>query len=332
MSDYSLDRKDPALKIVLIGSQAVGKSALLERLVDNKHARYHITTIGVDFKAKREKVENEKYVQLQFWDPSGDPKYKSIALAYYKGTNVFCLTFDPFDSKTFEFAKLQLEVLKRTMGDANPKIFLVATKMDRADTIDTEWRVKESEAQEFASTNGLEYIETSAKTGLNVDILCSKFVSAYKQISEAISSSQNSKSDSSRKTSTLSPTKSASEALSKLNTLHIRSTNAKTRKALSTIIEYLKKGHGAADIEKWKNHGEGKKALKTLQGTSYFKTVQNIITCFIAGVFYPLAYKLFENNLKKHGKSSLFWTDGDKQTAEQAVELEINKQPPKSGK
>ena len=43
---------DYVIKIVLIGSTAVGKSAILKRFADNQFSEYYISTIGVDFRFK----------------------------------------------------------------------------------------------------------------------------------------------------------------------------------------------------------------------------------------------------------------------------------------
>ena len=43
---------DYLLKIVLVGSTAVGKSALLKRYADNEFNEFYISTIGVDFRFK----------------------------------------------------------------------------------------------------------------------------------------------------------------------------------------------------------------------------------------------------------------------------------------
>lgn len=57
-------------KFVLVGDSAVGKSSLLNRFVDKSYSESLISTIGVDFKFKRVRIDNND-VKLQIWDTAG---------------------------------------------------------------------------------------------------------------------------------------------------------------------------------------------------------------------------------------------------------------------
>lgn len=61
---------DRGFKIIIAGSQGVGKSCLLLRYVDNVFSGNTLSTIGVDFKFKTTSVNSEK-VKLQIWDTAG---------------------------------------------------------------------------------------------------------------------------------------------------------------------------------------------------------------------------------------------------------------------
>ena len=62
------------LKILLVGDSAVGKTTLILKYVDGKFSDSHITTIGVEYKDKEITVNNRK-INLQIWDTSGQEKY-----------------------------------------------------------------------------------------------------------------------------------------------------------------------------------------------------------------------------------------------------------------
>lgn len=53
-----------------MGDSAVGKSSLLNRFVDKIYSESFLSTIGVDFKFKRVKIDNNE-VKLQIWDTAG---------------------------------------------------------------------------------------------------------------------------------------------------------------------------------------------------------------------------------------------------------------------
>ena len=61
---------DRGFKIIIAGSQGVGKSSLLLRYVDNIWAGNLQSTIGVDFKFKTINV-NDHRVKMQIWDTAG---------------------------------------------------------------------------------------------------------------------------------------------------------------------------------------------------------------------------------------------------------------------
>jgi small GTP-binding protein len=61
---------DRGFKIIIAGSQGVGKGSLLLRYVDNTFSGSMISTIGVDFKFKIIAVNGQK-VKLQIWDTVG---------------------------------------------------------------------------------------------------------------------------------------------------------------------------------------------------------------------------------------------------------------------
>lgn len=96
LQDYSR-----GFKIIIAGSQGVGKSSLLLRYVDNVWSDNLLSTIGVDFKFKTIQLNGEK-VKLQIWDTAGSEAFKSIVSAYYRGADAVMLVFDSTDRHSFE--------------------------------------------------------------------------------------------------------------------------------------------------------------------------------------------------------------------------------------
>ena len=56
--------------MLIIGNSGVGKSCLLLRYAENSFNENFFNTIGVDFKLKTVKHEND-VIKLQIWDTAG---------------------------------------------------------------------------------------------------------------------------------------------------------------------------------------------------------------------------------------------------------------------
>lgn len=62
--------KIKAFKVILVGSQSVGKSSILNRLSDGRFSNNYTPTIGIDFKTYSVDVGTKMY-SLQIWDTAG---------------------------------------------------------------------------------------------------------------------------------------------------------------------------------------------------------------------------------------------------------------------
>ncbi|AFR95462.1 GTP-binding protein ypt3 [Cryptococcus neoformans] len=154
---------DYLFKVVLIGDSGVGKSNLLSRFTRNEFNLESKSTIGVEFATRSINVDG-KTVKAQIWDTAGQERYRAITSAYYRGAVGALLVYDIAKHQTYENVTRWLKEL-RDHADANIVIMLVGNKSDlkhlRA--------VSTDEAKQFATENGLSFIETSALDASNVE-------------------------------------------------------------------------------------------------------------------------------------------------------------------
>ncbi|KAF2712341.1 ras-domain-containing protein [Pleomassaria siparia CBS 279.74] len=118
-------------KIVVLGSQGVGKTSLVHRYVRNTYTPPTTTsTIGASFLTKRV-VDNETgtIVRLQIWDTAGQERFRSISKLYYRGANAGVLCYDITDPHSFEEMGRWLQELKTNLGD-DIILHIVGTKSD----------------------------------------------------------------------------------------------------------------------------------------------------------------------------------------------------------
>ena len=151
--------------MILIGAGAVGKTSLVKRFVDGSFDTSYNVTIGVDFLTKDVEV-NDKEVKLTIWDIGGQDRFKFMRNRFYDGAHGALLIFDLSRADTYHEIQKWLGEFRAFAGDEVPFI-LVGNKVDLVDDIGEV--VERNEAKSFAEGEGSIYIDTSAKTGENVE-------------------------------------------------------------------------------------------------------------------------------------------------------------------
>ncbi|CAF4872323.1 unnamed protein product [Pieris macdunnoughi] len=150
-------------KLVLLGESAVGKSSLVLRFVKGQFHEYQESTIGAAFLTQTLCLDDTT-VKFEIWDTAGQERYHSLAPMYYRGAQAAIVVYDITNQDTFGRAKNWVKELQR---QASPSIViaLAGNKSDMA----AKRMVEFDEAQAYADENGLLFMETSAKTAMNVN-------------------------------------------------------------------------------------------------------------------------------------------------------------------
>ncbi|CAH8666976.1 unnamed protein product [Schistosoma rodhaini] len=97
-------------------------------------------------------------------DDAGQESFRSITRSYYRGAAGALLVYDVTRRDTFNHLASWLQDA-RQHASPNMVITLVGNKCD----LDARREVKQEEAEAFARENNLLFVETSAKTGVNVE-------------------------------------------------------------------------------------------------------------------------------------------------------------------
>ena len=98
---------DMLLKVVIVGESGVGKTAIMERYVNNEYKDGYRSTIGVDFRINHETIDN-KLVKLQIWDTGGQERFRAVSRSYYKGAHVFILVYDQETEQSLDSFKNEI--------------------------------------------------------------------------------------------------------------------------------------------------------------------------------------------------------------------------------
>ena len=119
----------------------------------------------------------QKHMKLSLWDTAGQETYKSVTRSYFRGASGALLVFDLSRKSTFQHVTDWLNDL-RQIAEPDIVVVLVGNKADLTQPSDAagagpdrnQREVTRDEAEEWARRNGvLEYVETSAKSGENVE-------------------------------------------------------------------------------------------------------------------------------------------------------------------
>lgn len=156
---------DVAFKVMLVGDSGVGKTCLLVRFKDGAYlAGSFISTVGIDFRNKVLSLDTLK-VKLQIWDTAGQERFRSVTHAYYRDAHALLLLYDVTNKASFDNIQAWLtEIHEYAQQDV--VLMLLGNKADSTH----ERVVKREEGEKLAKEFGVPFMETSAKSGLNVEL------------------------------------------------------------------------------------------------------------------------------------------------------------------
>ena len=155
---------DCVYKILLLGDTSVGKTCFLLKYTDNKFQIKHMSTIGLDYRVKSITLKSGKPVKLQLWDTAGQDRFRAITKSYYKSANGVILIYDITSIQTFDNVKTWISQIKE-QSSQDIVIYIVGNKTD----MEEERKIKTEEGKKLADEYGFPFIETSAKSGLNIN-------------------------------------------------------------------------------------------------------------------------------------------------------------------
>ncbi|KAJ8019883.1 Ras-related protein Rab-5B [Holothuria leucospilota] len=150
-------------KLVLLGESAVGKSSLVLRFVKGQFHEFQESTIGAAFLTQTV-VLDDTTLKFEIWDTAGQERYHSLAPMYYRGSQAAVVVYDITNQDTFARAKTWVRELEK-QGSPNIVIALAGNKADMANKRMVEYE----DAQAYAEEKSLLFMETSAKTAMNVN-------------------------------------------------------------------------------------------------------------------------------------------------------------------
>jgi len=156
------DSSDISLKVIVVGDLAVGKTSLAGRYVTGRFSQSYKATIGTDIFTKALRVEGRR-VQLLIYDTAGQERFRALVARYFMGAIGALLVYDVTKRESFE----NLPTWSHQVDQHAPhaRKIVIGNKIDLTD----QRQVTPEEGRGMGMQLGASFIETSAKTGENVE-------------------------------------------------------------------------------------------------------------------------------------------------------------------
>ena len=176
-----------------MGDGAVGKTSLrTQYLGEGFESSYH-ETIGADFALKYSKIaidgdQETRLFKFQIWDIAGQPRYTQVRSILFDRSDGGLLLFDLSNRDSFKNCENWLSTYVKYAGTG--AVCLIGNKNDLREEAGVDL-VSAAEGKSFADRLSEEfnrpvpYLETSAKTGHNVDVAFELLAKTFMQLTTA---------------------------------------------------------------------------------------------------------------------------------------------------
>ncbi len=168
------EQKLPSIKITLIGNSGVGKTCIIRRYSLNDYVENPVSTTGGNYSSKFVEINGNQY-QLDLWDTAGQERFRSLTKHFYKDAYIIVLVYDITKQDTFDELKSIWYPNVQQMGE---KYTVLAVVGNKSDLFEDE-EVKEDEARQYTESIGATFMQVSAKSGANIDLLFDTLVRKY---------------------------------------------------------------------------------------------------------------------------------------------------------
>ena len=150
-------------KVIIVGESTVGKTSMAYRYIKGEFSESPASVIGCIF-FKRTVDLGESRIRFDIWETAGEERYECMAPFYYQGSDAAIVVYDVTNANSFQRAKWWVKEVKK---HTNPNI-MIALAGNKAD-LENERQVEYGKAEAYARRKRLLFMETSAKTAMNVN-------------------------------------------------------------------------------------------------------------------------------------------------------------------
>jgi small GTP-binding protein len=155
-------------KVIFLGDAAVGKTSIVAKHVTSTFKENYIPSLGANI-ASREYTVDGKDITLMIWDIAAQEAFSKVRQEYYNGAKAAFIVYDVTRPGTFENVVFWHDDLIKIIRKKIP-IILIGNKTDLRAVVQVH------SGKRLADDIGADFIETSAKTGENIEKVFEKVI------------------------------------------------------------------------------------------------------------------------------------------------------------
>ena len=168
-------------KIVLIGDTMVGKTMISNVLVDLPFSNEYAESAGasmvkIDFINKN--TGGKSCISL--WDTAGQEKFHALASVFFQGAQVAIIVYDVSNETSFQHIHYWRDLFLDHSQAIENKFLIVGNKIDLRNESNNQGEtssfITTERGKECACSINADFIEVSAKTGDNINLLMDKMI------------------------------------------------------------------------------------------------------------------------------------------------------------
>lgn len=161
--------KNPVVNIFLLGDSLTGKTSIVNSFFGVSFSEQQMKTIGIDNYIKEIELKNRKKIKIQIYDTAGQEQYRSNAFTILKTkcegiVLIYSITDEDSFNNIFEY---WINELNGIIELSKYPIYFIGNKCD----LEEERLVFHEQAEKASSKYKFKFMETSAKTNINIQEL-----------------------------------------------------------------------------------------------------------------------------------------------------------------
>ncbi|EAR82388.2 small guanosine triphosphatase family Ras-related in brain (Rab) family protein (macronuclear) [Tetrahymena thermophila SB210] len=165
-----MDQEDKEIKfskkILVIGEAGVGKSAIIQKYVNNFYPEMYKQSLGCNFFSKQLDLSKTASVTLSIWDCSSESLKSKMLNTYIYGSDAVLFVYDITNRSSFDSIRNIMKLVQSVLIENNDVEYCVlGNKNDLFNQI----AVEEDQAKEMCKILNLPYYSVSAKMGSNLN-------------------------------------------------------------------------------------------------------------------------------------------------------------------